>query len=86
MQVVQGVCVAQADVGFGSMVADVVDEQEFDSGKRQEGMFFASTYFAGKASSGIGAIVAGVALDLISWPRGAHIETAADIPAATIVG
>lgn len=85
MQVVQGVCVAQADVGFGSMVADVVDEQEFDSGKRQEGMFFASTYFAGKASSGIGAIVAGVALDLISWPRGAHIETAADIPAGTIV-
>ena len=70
MQVVQGVCVAQADVGFGSMVADVVDEQEFDSGKRQEGMFFASTYFAGKASSGIGAIVAGVVLDLISWPRG----------------
>ena len=26
-----------------------------------------------------------MALDLISWPRGAHIETAADIPAATIV-
>ena len=59
--------------------------QEYDSGKRQEGMFFAPTYLAGKASSGIGAIVAGVALDLISWPRGAHIETAADLPAGTIV-
>ncbi len=80
----QGVGVVQALVTFGSMVADVADENELRTGKRQEGIFFAAVSFANKCTTGFGNIIAGVALDIISWPRGIHIQTAADVPAQTI--
>lgn len=82
---VQGVGVVQALVTFGSMVADIVDEHELATGKRQEGVFFASVSFSGKFTSGIGSVVGGVALDLIDWPRGPEIQTAADVPPETLV-
>ena len=81
----QGLVVVQALITFSSMVADIVDEHELITGKRQEGIFFASVTFSNKFTTGIGSVVAGVALDLISWPRGAAIQTAADVPAETIV-
>ena len=82
---VQGVMVAQAFVSFGSMMADVADEHELQSGHRQEGIFFGAVAFSTKAASGLGNMVAGVGLDLISWPRGTHVQTAADVPPATLV-
>lgn len=82
---VQGVGVVQALITFGSMVADIVDEHELKTGKRQEGIFFASVSFSGKFTTGIGNVVGGIALDLISWPRGVAIQTAADVPPETIV-
>jgi Na+/melibiose symporter-like transporter len=82
---VQGVGVVQALITFGSMVADIVDEHELRTGKRQEGIFFASVSFSGKFTTGIGNVVGGVALDLISWPRGVEIQTAADVPAQTLI-
>jgi glycoside/pentoside/hexuronide:cation symporter, GPH family len=81
---VQGVGVVQALVTFGSMVADIADEHELQHGKRQEGIFFAAASFANKCTTGVGNIVAGAALDLIAWPRGAHIQSAADVPSETI--
>lgn len=81
---IQGVGVVQALVTFGSMVADIVDEHELTTGKRQEGVFFASVSFSGKFTTGIGSVVAGFALDLIDWPRGAAIQTAADVPVETL--
>ncbi len=84
IRVVQGASTVQANVAFGSMVADTVDEHELNTGKRQEGIFFASSSFAAKAASGMGNIIAGFALDLISWPRGTHVKTAADVPADVI--
>lgn len=81
----QGACTVQANVAFGSMVADVIDEYEYDTGKRQEGIFFAASSFSAKATSGVGNVIAGFALDIISWPRGAHIRTAADVAPETIV-
>ena len=80
----QGVAAAQTFVAFNSMLADIADEQELLTQKRQEGIFFAAASFASKATSGIGTLFAGVALDFINWPRGAHIQTAADIPVQTI--
>jgi Na+/melibiose symporter-like transporter len=80
----QGVGVVQALVTFSSMIADVADENELRNGKRQEGIFFAAVSFANKCTSGLGNFVAGVALDLIAWPRGPQIQTAADVPAETI--
>jgi len=72
-------------VSFGSMVADIVDEQELETGRRQEGIFFAAVSFAGKATSGLGGLVAGVSLDLIDWPQGEAIRTAADVDPEVIV-
>jgi glycoside/pentoside/hexuronide:cation symporter, GPH family len=80
----QGAGVVQALVTFGSMVADIVDEHELLTGKRQEGVFFASVSFSGKFTTGIGSVVAGLTLDLINWPRGAAIQTAADVPVETL--
>ncbi len=81
----QGACTVQANVAFGSMVADVVDEYEYDTGMRQEGIFFAASSFSAKATSGVGNVIAGFALDIIEWPRGAHIRSAADVPPETVV-
>ena len=82
---VQGMCTVQANVAFGSMVADIVDEHEFETGKRQEGIFFAASSFSAKTTTGVGNVISGFALDLIDWPRGSAIRTAADVPPETIV-
>lgn len=80
----QGFMAAQSLVSFNSMLADIADEHELKTGKRQEGIFFAAASFATKTTSGIGSFIAGVGLDLIAWPRGAHIQSAADIPVETL--
>lgn len=63
-------------VGIGitvsSMLADVVDEHELATGRRQEGLISAAIAFAAKATSGLGGLTAGIALDLIAFPRGAN--------------
>lgn len=53
------------------MIADIVDENELATGQRQEGMFVAAVTFVDKATDGIGGLLAGIALDLIHFPRGA---------------
>ncbi|MGA1370887.1 MAG: MFS transporter [Pseudomonadales bacterium] len=82
---VQGAGVVQALITFSSMVADIVDEHELKTGKRQEGVFFASVSFSGKFTTGIGSVMAGFTLDLIDWPRGSAIQSAADVPAETLM-
>lgn len=52
-----------------SMLADIVEHSEMSTGRREEGLFFASRSFAQKATSGVGAFIAGIALDLIDFPR-----------------
>ena len=84
MKVMQGFATAQANVGYGSMMADVCDEHEHETGRRQEGAFFAAVAFSAKATGGFGAIIAGWALEIIEWPVGDHIRTAADVPAETL--
>jgi glycoside/pentoside/hexuronide:cation symporter, GPH family len=67
------------------MVADIVYEYEFDTGRRHQGIFFAASSFSAKATTGVGNVSADFALDIIDWPRGACIRTAADVPAETII-
>jgi Na+/melibiose symporter-like transporter len=55
-------------VTSGSMMADIADEHELDTGKRQEGIFFGALLFAVKATSGLGQFAAGWGLDLIEFP------------------
>lgn len=50
---------------FGSMIADVLDEQQLETGLRQEGVFSAALAFSGKLSSAFGIMIAGLVLDYI---------------------
>ncbi|MEM1131841.1 MAG: MFS transporter [Pseudomonadota bacterium] len=78
---------AQAFGGFGaiamaaSMLADVVDVHHLSSGSRLEGMHFSTFAFSAKATTGIGGFIAGIGLDLISFPAKAE---PGQVPADTI--
>lgn len=54
-----------------SMLADIVEYSQMKTGRREEGLFFAARTFAAKATSGVGAFIAGIVLDLIQFPIGA---------------
>ncbi len=54
-----------------SLLADIVDEHELATGKRQEGVMFAAAFFSAKFISGFGYLVAGPFLDLIGLQTGA---------------
>ncbi len=58
-------------VNAGSMIADITDEHELRTGRRQEGIFFAALAFAIKATVGLGQFVAGVSIDVIGLSAGA---------------
>jgi Na+/melibiose symporter-like transporter len=60
---------------FISMIADALDAQELNTGRRQEGVFSAALSFSAKATSGIGILLGGVLLDyVIAFPRGVSPE------------
>jgi GPH family glycoside/pentoside/hexuronide:cation symporter len=63
-----------------SALADVADEHELQTGKRQEGVFYAARTFFSQLSTGAGHVVAGVGIDLIAFPAGAKPgEVAPDV-------
>jgi len=66
---------AAALVTSGSMMADIADEHELTTGRRQEGIFFGGLIFAVKATSGLGQFIAGWGLELIGFPIGAEPGT-----------
>lgn len=55
-----------------SITADILDQQELKTGKRQEGVFFAAMSFSGKAISGVGVIAGGFIIDLLRLPQGVN--------------
>lgn len=85
MRFLMGVGAIQSTVSFNSMMADIADQHELETNRRQEGIFFGAISFSAKGTSGLGNLVAGVGLDIIAWPRGADVRSAADVPADTIV-
>jgi Na+/melibiose symporter-like transporter len=52
----------------GSMMADVAQEHEFQTGKPQQGVLFSAISLSGKAASGLGHLVAGIGIDMIAFP------------------
>lgn len=71
MSVIGGAGVVQAIVTAGSMMADIADEHELSTGRRQEGIFFGALSFSGKGASGLGNLIGGIGLDLIAFPQSA---------------
>jgi glycoside/pentoside/hexuronide:cation symporter, GPH family len=65
-------------VAGGSMMADVADEHELRTHRRQEGVFFGAMSFAGKTASGLGTQVAGIVMDVIRFPTGADVRVVPD--------
>ncbi|GAB1262720.1 MFS transporter [Aurantivibrio plasticivorans] len=84
MRIIQSAGTVQALVTGTSMMADIADQHELNTGHRAEGIFFGTLSFAKKATSGFGKFAAGVALDLIAWPTGSNIAPA-DVPRETLV-
>jgi Na+/melibiose symporter-like transporter len=64
-------------IALSSMIADIAEHHEVHTGRREEGLFFAARNFALKASTGIGTLLAGVALDAIAFPRDVAPEAVA---------
>ncbi|MCB1693348.1 MAG: MFS transporter, partial [Pseudomonadales bacterium] len=65
-----------------SVLADIADDHELTTGRRQEGMFYAARSFFAKASSGLGHLLGGIAIDVIHFPVGAEPGT---VPADTVL-
>ena len=76
--------IAQLLVGMGTMLADITDEYELESGLRQEGIFFGAFSFTNKCSAALGSLIGGSILDLLQWPAGEGVRSAADIPPAVL--
>ena len=57
---------------ISSMIADIAEENEIRTGRREEGLFFAARSFAVKATSGLGVLLAGVTVQAIGLPDGAR--------------
>ena len=60
-----------------SMMADVVEESQSRTGRRNEGVFFAGSFFVQKCTSGIGIFAAGVILAIAHFPKNALAGTVA---------
>ena len=66
-----------------AMIADVTDEHERIHGERQEGIYYSAISFTQKATSGLGAMIAGVALDVVGLNPNVDL---AETPEAAITG
>ncbi|QDM41766.1 MFS transporter [Altererythrobacter sp. TH136] len=60
-----------AGIALSSMVADVVEASEEQTGRRSEGTFAAGAFFAAKCSTGVGIFITGFLLSYAGMPSGA---------------
>jgi len=65
------------NISVMSALADVADDHELNTGRRQEGIFYSARTFVGKATSAFGLLIGGIAIDLIGWPTG--VKSAAEV-------
>ncbi|AQR75862.1 sodium:melibiose symporter [Sphingomonas sp. LM7] len=68
---VNATCAVSSTILGASMMADVVEHSEDETGRRSEGVFFAGAFFVQKCTSGLGIFVAGVILTIAGFPEAA---------------
>ena len=66
---------AMLTISVLSALADIADEHELVTGRRQEGMFYAARTFFAQLSSALGHLLAGIAIDVIAFPTNAKPGT-----------
>jgi len=59
-------------VNTQSIIADIADEHELETGLRQEGGFYSALNFTAKLANVFGPAYAGIALDIVGLPTGAQ--------------
>jgi GPH family glycoside/pentoside/hexuronide:cation symporter len=55
-----------------SLLADILDQQEAETGSRQEGVFFGASTFVIKSTTGVGSLIGGITIDLVGLQPGAE--------------
>lgn len=66
---IAGLVIPVIFITLDSMFADIADELELATGKRQEGIIYSARAFAVKTARSLGLLLGGVAIDLIAFPR-----------------
>jgi len=56
------------DVALSSMMMDITEQAELDTGRRSEGVITSAVSFAGKCSYALGTFLGGVTLSLVEFP------------------
>lgn len=79
-----GVGIGFMAIAYPSMMADAADEHEVRFGTRREGLYFSGLGFANKAATGLGQLVAGIALDVIQFPAEAGRHVGVILPEALL--
>ena len=69
--IVNTTCSVSAFMLGASMMADVVEQSQAQTGRRSEGVFFAGAFFVQKCTSGLGIGLAGLILWVAGFPDGA---------------
>lgn len=64
-------CSVSSTILGASMLADVVEFSEMETGRRSEGVFFAGAFFIQKCTSGIGIFSSGLIVLVTGFPTGA---------------
>ena len=71
-------CLSSSAIIRESMLGDISDEVELDSKIGQQGFMFASSSLIGKLNTGLGILMAGRALEFISFPQGVEVNPSAE--------
>lgn len=71
-------CLSSSAIIRESMLGDISDEVELESGIGQQGLMFASSSLIGKLNTGLGILMAGITLEFINFPQGTDVTPSAE--------
>ena len=71
-------CLASSAIIRESMLGDISDEVELESKIGQQGLMYASSSLIGKLNTGLGILMAGLALEFIDFPQGIKVDPNSD--------
>jgi len=75
---IANLCLSSSAIIRESMLGDISDEVELESNIGQQGLMYASSSLIGKLNTGLGILMAGLALELIGFPQGTAVTPNAD--------